>query len=117
MPSFGRGLPSPQRRIRPTLRRTELTLIWGRPTTLGSDVMSAAVSASATDLLAKYAENLRWAKSHPDEVGQHRGRYIVVFEGHIVFHSPSRARADAEAKHTPGAYVTYVTPEQWAWIL
>ena len=79
--------------------------------------MAADVSVSAVDLLSKFNDNLRWAKSHPEELGKHRGRYIVVSEGRIVFHSASKQSAAGRAKKTPGAYVTYVSPEQWAWIL
>jgi hypothetical protein len=79
--------------------------------------MSANLAGSTVELLATYTENLRWAKTHVQEVGKHRGRFIVVFERSIVFDSPSKSKADTYAKRTPGAYVTYVTPEQWAWIL
>ena len=79
--------------------------------------MSDALLARASDLLAKFEANLKWAKEHSVEVGQHAGRFVVVNDGKIIFDSPTREKAEARGRKVPGAYVTYVTPEQWAWIL
>lgn len=79
--------------------------------------MTTSQMASILDSLTKFQANLRWAKEHPTEVSRHSGRYIVVSEGRIVFHSASRERAESKGRRILGSYVTYVTPEQWAWIL
>ncbi len=83
----------------------------------GGQYLAANNSVAAPELLARFTENLRWAKSHPDQLGQHRGHFVVVLNGGIVFSSTSELRAQARAKKSPGAYVTYVSPEQLAWIL
>jgi hypothetical protein len=79
--------------------------------------MAASMGTETVDLLARFNENLRWAKAHSSELRRHAGRYVVVSEDKIIFHSPSKNVAESKAKAVPGAYVTLVTPEQWAWIL
>lgn len=79
--------------------------------------MPNSLPAAAAEAFRAYQNNLRWAKTHDDELEPYTDKFVAVADGHIVASAASREEIQTGIKDTPGVYVTFVVKRGLSWLL
>lgn len=79
--------------------------------------MAASVTVEALENYRRFQENLRWAKSHSDQLEQFSDRYVAIDGGKVLAAAAAKDELALKFESRPGVYITFVTRKGLSWIL
>jgi hypothetical protein len=79
--------------------------------------MSITLSTDGVERLLTYSRNLRWAKSHGEELAPFEGRFVAVVSGKVLASAGTSAELERKFGRRKGVYIGYVAKFGSKWVL
>ena len=79
--------------------------------------MESSVATEASDLLAAFNANMRWARAHDGELGKHSGRYVAIDDSKVLGVADTAKELEERFRERRGLYVTFIASRDLLWVL
>lgn len=79
--------------------------------------MSITLSADGVERLLAYSHNLRWVKSHGEDLAPFEGKFVAVVSGKVLAAAQTSEELERKFGRRKGIYIGYVAKVGTKWVL